>query len=237
LQYSKSVDLLIQPTLMFKHHRYPRAIILQAVYFKLRFTLSYRDVEELLKIRGVNVDHSTIQRWVFKFSPLVEGNMNKRKNVVGDSWRMDETYIKVGGKDRYLYRAVDKQGNTVDFLLTKRRMKGSAQKFLNKAIGNNGKPRLINIDKSGANTEAIRIVNRYSLTFKKIKIRRVKYLNNIVEQDHRTIKRRISITTGFKEFESAQRTLAGIEIINIIRKNQIVNPRSSWFATFKSLAA
>jgi len=222
---------------MFKRHRYPKAIILQAVYFKLRFTLSYRDVEELLEIRGVKVDHSTIQRWVFKFSLFVESNMNKRKNVVGNSWRMDETYIKVGGKDRYLYRAVDKQGNTVDFLLTKRRMKGSAQKFLNKAIGNNGKPRLINIDKSGANTQAIRIVNQYSLTFKKIRIRRVKYLNNIVEQDHRTIKRRIAITTGFKEFESAQRTLAGIEIINIIRKNQIVNPRRSWFATFKSLAA
>ena len=222
---------------MFKRHRYPKAIILQAVYFKLRFTLSYRDVEELLEIRGIKVHHSTIQRWVFKFSPFVESNMNKRKNVVGNSWRMDETYIKVGGKDRYLYRAVDKQGNTVDFLLTKRRMKGSAQKFLNKAIGNNGKPRLINIDKSGANTQAIRIVNQYSLTFKKIRIRRVKYLNNIVEQDHRTIKRRIAITTGFKEFESAQRTLAGIEIINIIRKNQIVNPRRSWFATFKSLAA
>ena len=222
---------------MFKRHRYPKAIILQAVYFKLRFTLSYRDVEELLEIRGVKVDHSTIQRWVFKFSPFVESNMNKRKNVVGNSWRMDETYIKVAGKDRYLYRAVDKQGNTVDFLLTKRRMKGSAQKFLNKAIGNNGKPRLINIDESGANTQAIRIVNQYSLTFKKIRIRRVKYLNNIVEQDHRTIKRRIAITTGFKEFESAQRTLAGIEIINIIRKNQIVNPRRSWFATFKSLAA
>jgi len=222
---------------MFKRHRYPKAIILQAVYFKLRFTLSYRDVEELLEIRGVKVDHSTIQRWVFKFSPFVESNLNKRKNVVGNSWRMDETYIKVAGKDRYLYRAVDKQGNTVDFLLTKRRMKGSAQKFLNKAIGNNGKPRLINIDKSGANTQAIRIVNQYSLTFKKIRIRRVKYLNNIVEQDHRTIKRRIAITTGFKEFESAQRTLAGIEIINIIRKNQIVNSRRSWFATFKSLAA
>jgi putative transposase len=222
---------------MFDRHRYPRVVILQAVYFKLRFTLSYRDVEELMSIRGIKVDHSTIQRWVFKFSKGVEKNMHKRKKQVCDSWRMDETYIKVAGKDRYLYRAVDKQGNTVDFLLTKRRMKGSAQKFLNKAIGNNGKPRLINIDKSGANTQAIRIVNQYSLTFKKIRIRRVKYLNNIIEQDHRTIKRRIAITTGFKEFESAQRTLAGIEIINIIRKDQLINPKKSWFATFKSLAA
>jgi putative transposase len=174
---------------------------------------------------------------VFKFSPFVEASIHRRKNHLGDSWQMDENYIEVGDKDRYLYRAVDKQGDTVDFLLTKRRMKGSAQKFLNKAIGNNRKPRLINIDKSGANTEAIRIINRYSLTFKKIKTRRVTYLNKIVEQDHRTIKRRITITKGFKEFESAQRTLAGIEIKNIIRKGQLSNSKKSWFATFKSLAA
>jgi len=222
---------------MFKHHRFPKSIILQAVYFKLRFTLSYRDVEELLQIRGVEVDHSTIQRWVFKFSPEVEKNMNKRKRQVGSSWRMDETYIKVGGKDRYLYRAVDKFGNTVDFLLTKRRMKGSAQKFLNKAIGNNSKPRVINIDKSGANKSGIRSINRELLTVKKIKIRQCKYLNNIVEQDHRNIKRRISIDTGFKEFESAQRTLAGIEVVNIIRKGQIADSRKTTFKKFCSLAA
>ena len=222
---------------MFKHHRFPKSIILQAVYFKLRFTLSYRDVEELLQIRGVEVDHSTIQRWVFKFSPEVEKNMNKRKRQVGSSWRMDETYIKVGGKDRYLYRAVDKFGNTVDFLLTKRRMKGSAQKFLNKAIGNNSKPRVINIDKSGANKSGIRSINRDLLTVKKIKIRQCKYLNNIVEQDHRNIKRRISIDTGFQEFDSAQRTLAGIEVVNIIRKGQIADSRKTTFKIFCSLAA
>ena len=222
---------------MFKHHRFPKSIILQAVYFKLRFTLSYRNVEELLQIRGVEVDHSTIQRWVFKFSPEVEKNMNKRKRQVGSSWRMDETYIKVGGKDRYLYRALDKFGNTVDFLLTKRRMKGSAQKFLNKAIGNNSKPRVINIDKSGANKSGIRSINRELMTVKKIKIRQCKYLNNIVEQDHRNIKRRISIDTGFKEFESAQRTLAGIEVVNIIRKGQIADSRKTTFKIFCSLAA
>ena len=174
---------------------------------------------------------------MFKFSKEIEQNMNTRKRRVMDSWRLDETYIKVAGKDRYLYRAVDKQGNTVDFLLTKRRMKGSAQKFLNKAIGNNGEPRIINIDKSVANTAGIKTWNKRNLTSNKIKIRRVKYLNNIVEQDHRSIKRRIAITTGFKEFESAQRTLAGIEIINIIRKGQILNPRTSTFKTFCSLAA
>ena len=145
---------------MFKHHRYPKFIILQAVYFKFRFTLSYRDIEELMKIRGVKVDHSTIQRWVFKYAPMIEAFIHKRKNRVCTSWRMDETYIKVAGKDRYLYRAVDKFGDTVDFLLTKRRMKGSAQKFFNKAIANNQNPRIINIDKSGSNFTAIRAVNR-----------------------------------------------------------------------------
>jgi putative transposase len=220
---------------MFKHHRYPKAIILQAVYFKLRFTLSYRDVEELLSIRGVKVDHSTIQRWIYKFTPMIEANMHRRKRQVCTSWRMDETYIKVGGKDRYLYRAVDKYGDTIDFLLTKRRMKGSAQKFLNKAIGNNGNPRIINIDKSGANKEGIKTFNKRNFT--NVEWRQCKYLNNIVEQDHRNVKRRISITTGFKEFESAQRTLAGIEVVNIIRKNQIKDSKSTAYKTFNSLAA
>ena len=222
---------------MFERHRYPRVIILQAVYFKLRFTLSYRDVEELMSIRGIKVDHSTIQRWVFKFSKEVEKNMHKRKKQVCDSWRMDETYIKVKGRDMYLYRAVDKYGNTVDFLLTRRRQKMSAQKFFNKAIGNNGKPRIVNIDKSGSNSSAILTVNKRSLSTKKIKIRKVKYLNNIIEQDHRRIKRRIRIMTGFKEFESAQRTLSGIEVVNIIKKDQIINPCSTSFKTFCSLVA
>jgi putative transposase len=130
--------------------------------------------------------------------------MHKRKQSVGSSCRMDETYIKVGGKDRYLYRAIDKEGNTVDFPLTKRRQRMSAQKFFNKAIGNNGKPIVINIDTSGSNYSAIRVVNRRNNSVNKIKIRQCKYLNNRFEQDHRNIKRRISICTGFKDFESAK---------------------------------
>ena len=106
---------------MFKGYCFPKEVILQAVYFKLRFSLSYRDVEELLSIRGVRVDHATIQRWVYKFTPLMEKSFRKRKKAVGNSWRMDETYIKVKGAWMYLYRAVDKQGNTIDFLLTKKR--------------------------------------------------------------------------------------------------------------------
>jgi len=220
---------------MFKGHSFPKSIILHAVYLKLRFSLSYRDIEELLSIRGIKVDHATIQRWVFKFTPLIELQFRKRKNTVGKKWRMDETYIKVKGVWRYLYRAVDKEGNTVDFLLTKRRQRISAQSFLIKAIEGNGRPELINIDKSGANKSAIRVYNKR--TFSKISIRQCKYLNNIVEQDHRMIKWRIVQGLGFKEFESAKRTIAGIEIIRMIKKDQLLNPKTSTYKSFISLAA
>ena len=146
-----------------KGHCFPKAIILQAVYFKLRFSLSYRDVEELMSIRGVKVDHATIQRWVFKFTPLVEQQFRKRKKSVGKRWRMDETYVKVKGQ--------------------------------------------------------------------------CKYLNNIVEQDHRMIKWRIMLGLGFKEFESAKRTISGIEVVRMIKKNQLLNPENSTYKSFISLTS
>ena len=208
---------------------------MQAVYFKLRFSLSYRDVEELLSIRGVEVDHATIQRWVYKFTPLIEAGLKKRRKTVGISWRMDETYIKVKGDWMYLYRAVDKEGNTVDFLLTRRRSKLAAHKFLLKAISNNGCPKVINIDKSGANKEAIRTYNNRCL--KKIRIRQCKYLNNRVEGDHRFIKWRIQNMLGFKSFESASRTLTGIEIVRMIKKGQVTLSTASTYTTSCTLAA
>ena len=153
---------------MFMGHYFPKDVILQTVYLKLRFSLSYRDVEELLSIRVISVDHATVQRWVLKFTPLIERTFRKRRKPVGKSWRMDETYIKVKGEWMYLYRAVDKDGNTIDFLLTKKRNKYAAHKFLVKAISSNGCPRVINIDKSGSNKEAIRTYNNRCL--KKIRI-------------------------------------------------------------------
>jgi len=218
-----------------KGHCFPKSIIIQAVYLKLRFSLSYRDVEEIMTIRGVEVDHATIQRWVFKFIPKKDIQMRKRKKVVGKRWRMDETYIKVKGVWRYLYRAVDKDGQTIDFLLTKRRQRMSAQSFLIKAIENNGKPELINIDKSGSNKSAIKLYNKRSFT--NIEIRQCKYLNNIVEQDHRFIKWRIQKGLGFKDFESARRTIAGIEIVNMIKKKQLNTQERSMFKSYYSLAA
>jgi putative transposase len=220
---------------MFKGHGFPKSVIIQAVYFKFRFGLSYRDIEELLSIRGVKVDHSTLQRWVFKFTPLLEREFRVRKKPVGNRWRMDETYIKVKGQWCYLYRAVDKAGCTIDFLLTKRRQRMSAQSFLIKAISNKGKPELINIDKSGSNTHAIRVYNKRS--FSKIKIRQCKYLNNIVEQDHRFIKKRIVGGLGFKEFESARRTIAGIELVHMIKKDQLISNKKSIFKSFCSLVS
>ena len=220
---------------MFKGHCFPKAVILQAVYFKFRFSLSYRDIEELLSIRGVKVDHATIQRWVFKFSPLIEKTLRKRKKPVGNSWRMDETYIKVKGEWKYLYRAIDKQGNTIDFLLTRRRNTVAAQLFLIRAIGKNGIPTVINIDKSGANKQAIRVYNKRN--YAKIRIRQCKYLNNRIEQDHRFIKWRIQNMLGFKNFESAERTLSGIEVVRMLKKNQLVIPMASTYHSFCSLAA
>jgi len=113
-------------------------------------------------------------------------------------------------------------------------MKGSAQKFLNKAVGNNGTPRVINIDKSGSNKEGVKTFNKRN--FKNLKWRQCKYLNNIFDEDHRNVKRRIAISTGFKDFKAEQRILAGIETVNIIRKNQIMDPKSTTYKTFYSLA-
>ena len=176
-----------------------------------------------------------LQRWVYKFTPLMEGTFRKRKKQVGKSWKMDETYIKVKGEWMYLYRAVDKEGNTVDFLLTRRRNKFAAHKFLIRAIKQNGCPKMINIDQSGANKEAIRTFNKRCM--KRIIIRQCKYLNNRVQGDHRFIKWRVQNMLGFKSFESAQRTLAGIEMVRMIKKGQMAFPLSSSYKTFCSLAA
>jgi putative transposase len=148
---------------------------------------------------------------------------------------MDETYIKVKGEWMYLYRAVDKEGSTIDFLLTRRRSKLAPHKFLLKAININGCPEVINIDKSGANREAIRTYNKRRL--KRIRIRQCKYLNKRVEGDHRFIKWRTQGMLGFKSFESASRTLSGIEIVRMIKKGQVSFAMNTYFKTFCSLAA
>jgi len=204
----------------FKRAHFPPDIILMGVRWYVTYPLSYRHVEELMEERGVALDHATVQRWVVKYSPLLEEAFHRRKRVVWVSWRMDETYIKVKGQWRYLYRAVDKHGQTIDFLLTEHRDKEAALRFLKKAIRRNGLPETIIIDGSEAKEAAIKSYNEEHGTH--IIIRQVKYLNNIVEQDHRAVKRVTRPMLGFKSFDAAHDTLVGIELMHMLKKRQLV---------------
>jgi len=172
--------------------------------------------------RGVIVDHSTVHRWAIKMLPVLAAVFRRCKRPVGPSWRMDETYIKVSGQWKYLYRAVDRAGDTVDFLLTSKRDRAAARRFLEQAINLHDVPEKITIDKSGAYTAAIESVKADACV--DIVLRRSKYLNNIVEQDHRGVKRVSQPMLGFKSFWSARIIIAGIEIMHMIRKGQMDCP-------------
>ena len=207
----------------FKGSHYPKDVILYAMFFYVRHAVSYRDLEEIMTERGVQVDHATLNRWVVKCSPDIAKAAQMRKQPTAGSWRMDETYNKVKGKWTYLYRAVDKYGKTLDFMLLKRRDKAAARRFFKRAIKANGIPQRIVIDKSGANLASLLRINvglKFSRSHHHIEILRVKYLNKIVEQYHRFIKRSTRPTLGFKAFHSAAATLAGIVVAHMIRKKQ-----------------
>jgi putative transposase len=204
--------------LSFKGMRFLIDVILVCIRWYAAYPLSYRHLEEMMEERGVSVDHSSINRWAMRFLPLIEKVSRKHKLPVGSSWRMDETYIKVKGVWKYLYRAVDKQGKTVDFLLTAKRDMTAAKRFFDKAMAANGFPGKVAMDKSGANKAAIDELNAHRAAL--INVRQVKYLNNIVEQDHRAIKRVTRPMLGFKSFRSASNVLAGIELMHMIRKRQ-----------------
>jgi transposase-like protein len=174
----------------------------------------------MMQERGVVVDHSSINRWAIRFLPLLEKAFRQHKRAVGASWRMDEMYIKVKGVWKYLYRAVDKEGKTVDFLLTAKRDASAARRFFEKAMRHTDVPDTVTMDKSGANKAALEQLNMEREI--PITIRQVKYLNNIVEQDHRAIKRLTRPMLGFKSFRAAQAVLAGIELMHMIRKGQFM---------------
>ncbi|WP_424830110.1 IS6 family transposase [Ruegeria sp.] len=222
----------------FKGAQYPKDVILFAVFFYVRYGVSYRDLEEIMGERGVSVDHTTLNRWVERYSSAIAEAARRRKKSCDRSWRMDETYIKVKGVWVYLYRAVDKHGKTLDFMLSQRRNKPAATKFFARTLEVNGLPRKIVIDKSGANTAGIKAINKMLKSFGcpiPIEMVRQKYLNNIIEQDHRCIKRRIRPMLGFKSFASTASVLAGIELVNMIRKDQLT-PGLSPFRQFAQMA-
>ena len=203
----------------FKGAHFPQDIILMGVRWYVAYPLSTRHVEERMLERGVHMDHSTINRWVVQYSPLLAEAFHRRKRPVWVSGRMDETSIKVNGQWYYLYRAVEKTGQTIDFLLTEQRDEHAAKRFLIKAIRRHGVPETITIDGSAANEAAIKSYNAEHGTA--ITIRKRKYLNHVVEQDHRAVKRVTRPMLGFKSFDTAQNTLVGIERMHMITKKQL----------------
>jgi len=205
---------------LFKGRHFNHLLIIQAVRWYVTYKLSYRDVCDLMAERGVTAVHTTVLRWVQRFVPAFEKKWKNYTRPVGSSWRVDETYIKVKGRWRYLYRAVDEQGQTVDFLLSKNRDKAAAVRFFKKAIGNNEVPDKITLDGSRASHQAVAELKAEGVLPAQTLVRTNKYLNNLIEQDHRMVKQRCYPMLGFKTFGNAEVTLSGIELASKIKKGQ-----------------
>ena len=207
---------------LFKWRHFLPEIILLNVRWYCRYPLSYRNLEEMMAERGVVVDHSTIHRWVLKFAPELDKRVRPHLGLTNDSWRVDETYIKVKGEWKYLYRAVDSMGNTLDFMLSAKRDGKAAARFFRKVLKaeHTQKPRVITVDKNAAYPAAIEALKADETISAEVKLRQSKYLNNVIEQDHRNIKRLTKPMMGFGSFNTARRTLRGIEAMSMIRKGQ-----------------
>ena len=208
----------------FKWRHYQSEVILRCIRWYLSYPLSYRQVAEMVNERGIEVDHTTIYRWVQEYSPEIDKRFRPYLRSTNDSWRVDETYILVKGKQKYLYRAVDSAGNTLDFLLTAKRDAKAAKRLFCKTLKavHTSTPRVITVDKNPAYPKAIKELKAAKKLPEIVKLRQIKYLNNIVEQDHRGIKRLVKPGMGFGSFNTARRTIKGYEIMNMMRKGQIV---------------
>jgi putative transposase len=232
---------------MFKGRQFDRSVILLCVRWYLAYSLSLRNLEEMMAERGISVDHATIHRWTVRYVPLLLERFNRRKRAVSKRWHVDETYIKVRGQWKYLYRAVDSNGDTVEFWFSERRNLAAAKRFLSQALKRHGRPERIVIDGSQTNREAIiscdttdRLQERSRRQRKPIRIRQCRYLNNRIEQDHRAIKRRVRPMLGFHSFACARVILGGIEMIHMMRKQQAkyaCNRQPSLAEQFSLLAA
>jgi transposase-like protein len=212
---------------VFKGRHFDRSVILLCVRWYLAYNLSLRNLEEMMAERGISVDHATVHRWTVHYAPLLLEQFNRRKRSVTSRWHMDETYIKVRGRWMYLYRAIDSNGDTIEFWFSERRNLTAAKRFLRKALKRHGRPERIVIDGSQTNREAIlscdtrdRLQDRSRRKLKPIRIRQSRYLNNRIEQDHRATKRRVRSMLGIKSMASAWAILSGIEMIHMMRKGQ-----------------
>jgi transposase-like protein len=205
---------------LFHGRHFDRAIIILCVRWYITYKLSYRDLVEMMAERGVDVSHTTILRWVQFYVPEFEMRWRRHARPVGTSWRVDETYIRVRGRWAYLYRAVDKQGLTVDFLLSEYRNIAAARQFFTQAIKQHSAPKIITLDGYPATHTAISELKTEEVLPQCTKVRTSKYLNNLIEQDHRRVKQRIYPMLGFKRFANATITISGIELAQRIRKGQ-----------------
>ena len=214
--------MAIRPAI-FKWRQSEPAIILCAVRWYLRYSLSYRDVEELLEERGLDADHTTVWRWVLRYAPELDQRMRRHLKPTNMSWRVDETYVKVKGLWRYLYRAIDSAGATIDFLLSARRDADAAKRLLRKALRapSHPQPRVINTDLAPIYASAIPTMKKEGVLRGRCRHRPVQYLNHIIEQDHRAIQRRIRAKQWFREFHAARRTIQGYEAVNTLRMGQV----------------
>src|SRR6516165_5253198 len=214
--------MLTRPAI-FKWRQTEPGIILCAVRWYLRYSLSLRDVEELLEERGLNVDHTTVWRWVQNYGPELEQRLRRHLKPTNKSWRVDETYVRVKGRWCYLYRAIDSAGATIDFLLSALRDADAAKRLFRKALGDRShpQPRVINTDLAPIYSSAIPDSKTEGTLRTRCRHRPVQYLNNVLEQDHRAIKRRVNAKQGFREFQAARRTIQGYEVIHMMRKGQV----------------
>ena len=209
----------------FKGRHFTAEVILWALRWYLAFPVSFRDLALMLLDRGVAVDHTTLFRWGQAYAATLEQRVRRHLRACTGSGRVDETYIKVKGVWTYLYRAVDSLGQTVDFLLSARRDTAAAKRFFRKALtqAHTVNPRTITVDKNPAYPRAATEMKRTGELWRFSRLRQCKYLNNIVEQDHRRIKRLVRPGLGFSSLRTARRTLAGYEAMAMIRKGQIHN--------------
>src|SRR3954471_9770057 len=207
----------------FKWRHFEPTIILLCVRWYCRYQLSYRDLEEMMRERGLTVDHTTVWRWVQRYAPEINKRIRPHLKLAGASYRLDETYIKVGKQWKYLYRALDKEGSTIEFMLSAKRDIAAAKRFFRKMMRADHRrlPFTISVDKNAAYPEAFTSSQNEKILPKDCKLRRVKYLNNVIEQDHRFIKKKVRASQCFKSFHVAERTLEGIEAVNMMRKGQV----------------